>query len=297
MAADDARTERDVVVRGVRIHYVERGTGAPVLFVHGNPTSSYLWRNITPAIARTHRTIAIDLPGFGGSEHPLGFGYRFDDHAAVLEAFIGELGLEGVALVLHDWGGILGMYYAVRHPERVTNVVLMSTSVAPVRMSPVVGALLRLPRAPLLGWLIVQRLNLFLPLALRAGVVHWSHLTPEVRRAYARPFPDAASRLPIRRWTEQLPARPGDRVSAVLREIGEALPAFDRPVLIVKAQRDPILSTSRARALLDVLPHARLELVRDAGHFLQEDQPERVAELLADFLASPAAAGDAPAGA
>lgn len=277
-------TSRHVTVDGARIHYVEHGEGPPVLFIHGNPTSSYLWRNITPPLANTHRTIAIDLLGFGRSEHPPGCRYDFDDHAAVIEGFIEALGLgDGLSLVLHDWGGILGMHYAVRHRRRLARVALLSTFVAPVSF-PASGLLMRAPRLPGVGSLLVQRMNLFLPLALRAGVVRWSKLTPEVRAAYRRPFPDAASRYPIRRWTEQLPARPADRVSRVLDMIGEVLPAFDVPVLILRGRFDPILSMARARTLARMLPDARLEVVPRAGHFMQEDQPERVAASLRAFL-------------
>ena len=273
---------RHAVVNGVRIHYVEAGDGDPVLFVHGNPTWSYLWRNILPAVARTHRAIALDLMGFGRSERPPGARYDLDEHMGILDGFIEQLGAPRLSLVLHDWGGILGMHYAVAHRERIAKVALASTSLAPPGRS--LRWALRLPRLPGLGWLLVQRLNLFLPLALRAGVIQRSRRTPEMLRRYREPFPDAASRLPIRRWTEQLPARPDDRVSRVLDMIGEVLPAFEAPVLILRGRFDPILSMARARLLARLLPDARLEVVPGAGHFMQEDQPERVAASLRAFL-------------
>ena len=274
---------KHAVIHGVRLHYVEHGSGPPALFLHGNPTWSYLWRNVLPEVGRTHRAIAVDLAGFGRSEHPSGFNYDFDEHAALLAGFIDHLELDDLSLVLHDWGGILGMHWAVEHLDRVSRVALLSTFVAPVD-GVLRSALMRLPRIPGLGALLVQRLNLFVPLALRAGVVHWSRLTPELRRAYATPFPGAASRLPIRRWTEQLPASSRDRTHRVLQVIAGSLPSFDRPVLIVRGRYDPVLTMTRARWLRDALPQARLEVVSRAGHFLQEDQPERVASLLADFL-------------
>jgi haloalkane dehalogenase len=274
---------KHAVIDGVRLHYVEYGSGPPALFLHGNPTWSYLWRNVLPEAGRTHRAIALDLAGFGLSEHPVGFHYSFDEHAAMLAGFIDHLELDDLSLLLHDWGGILGMHWAVQHLDRVSRVALLSTFVAPVdgRFR---SALMRLPRIPGLGALLVQRLNLFVPLALRAGIVHRSRLTPQLRGAYARPFPDAASRLPIRRWTEQLPASSQDRTYRVLQTIAESLPSFNRPVLILKGRYDPILTTSRARWLQEALPQARLEVLPGAGHFLQEDQPERVASLLVDFL-------------
>lgn len=290
MSGDEFPFEsRHALVDGVRIHYVEAGVGAPVLFVHGNPTWSYLWRNILPTIAETHRAIALDLPGFGRSERPAGARYDFADHARVIDGFIDALGLERLSLVLHDWGGALGMQWAVTHPERVVSVTLMSTFVAPVG-----GALrliLRLPRLPGVGWLLVQQLNLFVPLVLRVGVVDRSRLTREVMRRYREPFPDAASRFPIRRWTEQLPALADDPTYRVMERIGAALPTFEPPVMIVKATRDPILTMGRARWLAATLPNARLEIVEGAGHFVQEDRPEAVAALLRDFLHGGGASG------
>lgn len=274
---------RHVVVRGVRIHYVEQGTGPPVLFVHGNPTWSYIWRNVLPATAGTHRAIALDLMGFGRSEHPPGSRYDVVEHAAVIEAFIGELGLQHLSLVLHDWGGILGMDYAVRHQANVDKVVLMSTFLAPPR-GRLNSLLMRVPRVPGIGWLAVERLNLFLPLALRAGIARPARLSQEIRRSYAEPFPTAESRRSIRRFTEQLPVSPADESYAMLTKIAAELPAFDRPVLILKGRWDPILSMRRARWLARTLPHARVEVIDGAGHFLQEDQPARVAELVASHI-------------
>ncbi len=266
----------------MRVHYVEVGTGPPVLFLHGNPTWSYLWRNILPAAGRAHRAVAFDLPGFGRSERPADSRYDFAGHARVLSGFIDQLGVERLTLVGHDWGGILAMNWAVEHPQRVTRVALMSTFVAPV--GGLLRPLLRLPRTPGLGWLLIQRLNLFLPLAMRFGVADRSRLTREVMRHYREPFPDAASRYPIRRWTEQLPATRNDTTYRVLERIGAALPTFEPPVLIVKGSRDPILATSRARWLTATLPRARLAVVEGAGHFLQEDRPREVADLLSGFL-------------
>lgn len=272
---------KHVVAGGVRLHYVAVGARDPVLFVHGNPTWSYLWRNVLPAVGRRHRAIALDLPGFGRSEQPVAGRYDFEDHARALAGFIDALGLERLSIVGHDWGGVLTMDWATRNVERVKSVALMSTSV--VRVGGLLQPLLKLPRLPGLGWLLVQQLNLFLPLALRAGV-RTRRLTAAELRHYREPFPDAASRLPIRRWTEQLPAGPGDAAYDAMARIEAALPGFDRPVLIVRGSRDPILTAKRAQRMVDVLPSARVEVMQGAGHFLQEDDPAEVGRLLNNFL-------------
>lgn len=281
IASDFPFEARHVLVGGVRLHYVEAGAGEPVLFLHGNPTWSYLWRNVLPEVGRGHRAIAFDLPGFGRSEQPANGRYRFEDHAEALAGVIDALGLEQLSIVGHDWGGLLMMDWATRHADRVKKVALMSISVVPVRG--LLRPLLKLPRIPGPGWLLIQQLNLFLPLALRAGV-RTRRLTPAELRYYREPFPDAASRYPMRRWTEQLPAGPGDAAYDAMVRIEAALPHFERPVLIVRGSRDPILTAGRARTIAQALPDARLEVLEGAGHFLQEDDPRAVARLLNDFL-------------
>lgn len=272
---------KHVLASSVRLHYVEVGTGEPVLFVHGNPTWSYLWRNVLPDVGRHHRAIAFDLPGFGRSEKPVGARYDFEDHARALAELIDALDLERLSIVGHDWGGLLTMDWATRNQERITSVALMSTSV--VRVGGLLQPLLRLPRLPWLAWLLVQRANLFLPLALRAGV-RTRRLSATERRHYREPFPSVDSRYPIRRWTEQLPAGRGDAAYDAVARIEKALPDFKRPVLIVRGSRDPILTRRRAEQMLRALPSAQFEEIEGAGHFLQEDNPGKVGRLLNDFL-------------
>ena len=271
-------------VNGVRIHYVEQGRGDPVLFIHGNPTWSYLWRNIIPKVAETHRAIAVDLLGFGKSDRPKDADYSFEQHCAVITGFIESMALRNLSLVLHDWGGPIGMSYAVDHKENVANVVLLSTFVAPVAMAPPLAFALRLLRVRWLSTFVIQRLNLFLPVVLRFGVARRSNLTRDVLRQYYAPFPDYQSRRPVRRWPEQLPLGPADSTYQALERMGEALPSFDRRVLVLKAAQDPILTMSRAKWLVQTLPNARLQVVEKAGHYAQEDQPEKVAAAISRFL-------------
>lgn len=273
---------RFAAVNGVRIHYVEQGRGDPVLFVHGNPTWSYLWRNIIPNVADTHRAIAVDLLGFGKSDRPKDADYSFEEHCAVVSGFIESLGLRNLSLVLHDWGGPIGMSYAIDHKENVAKVVLISTFVAPAALP--LGFALKLFRVPGLSAFIIQRMNLFLPFVLRVGVANRANMTGDVLRQYYAPFPDYESRRPVRRWPEQLPLGPADATYRAVQRIGEALPSFDRPVLVLKAARDPILTMSRANWLIHTLPKARLEVVEKAGHYAQEDQPEKVAAAISQFL-------------
>lgn len=267
---------------GTQIHYVEEGAGQPVLFIHGNPTWSYLWRNIIPKVAETERAIAIDLLGFGKSDKPADADYSFDQHCAIVNEFIQAMSLTNVSLVLHDWGGLIGMNYAIDHIANVRKVVLLSTFVAPVALP--FAPVLRLFRNAVLTTLFVQRLNLFMPLALRFGVAKQSSMSDGVREQYYAPFPDYGSRRSVRRWPEQIPLVPADSTYQTLERIGKALPSFNRQVLVLKADRDPILTMKRAEWLVQTLPHARLEVIEQAGHFAQEDQPEKIAEAISAFM-------------
>ena len=269
-------------IDGMRIHYVEEGAGRPVLFVHGNPTWSYLWRNIIPKVAETERALAIDLLGFGKSDKPVDADYSFDQHCAIVSEFIQSMGLKDVALVLHDWGGLIGMNYAIDHVKNVRRVVLLSTFVAPVALP--FASVLRLIRDSALTPLFVQRLNLFMPLVLRLGVARRSSMSDVVREQYYAPFPDYASRRSVRRWPEQIPLVPSDITYQALDRIGRALPSFDRQVLVLKADRDPILTMKRAEWLVQTLPRGRLVVIEQAGHFAQEDQPSKVATAISAFL-------------
>src|SRR5262245_49389535 len=127
-------TSKFVTVQGSRMHYVEQGSGDPILLVHGNPTSSYLWRNVIPHLSGMGRCIAPDLIGMGQSDKP-DIGYRLFDHVGYFEGFIAALGLKRIRLVVHDWGGFLGLHYASRHAANVRAIAMMETVVKPMKMS------------------------------------------------------------------------------------------------------------------------------------------------------------------
>lgn len=278
-------------VDGLRLHYLEAGPpplppdAGPsrprdaVLLLHGWPTSSHLYRNVIPALARTHRTIAPDLPGFGNSAKPLDASYGFNFQARTLQAFLDKLGIDRVTLVVHDLGGPIGLYWATQHPDRVARLVLLNTLVYPEFSWAVklFGLALRLPL--LNQWLAGPSGIAF---ALRLGVERKAQLTPEVLRPYQAPFenPDARRALILT----------GMRLGlSGFRRIAEKLPSLDVPVRLIYGQNDRILpdiAATMARLQRD-LPRAELTALPNCGHFLQEDEPERLGELLADFINRP----------
>src|SRR5262245_55243955 len=184
-------------VHGSRIAYVDEGRGDPILFLHGNPTSSYLWRNIIPHVTGVGRCIAPDLIGMGASDKP-DIDYRFVDHARYVEGFIDALGLDHVTLVVHDWGSALGFDWAMRHPSRVRAIAFMEAILTPVpswdQFSPTGRELFQKLRTPGVGEEMVLEHNLFVEQILPAAVVRG--LTPAEMAHYRAPFADRAARKP-----------------------------------------------------------------------------------------------------
>jgi len=186
---------RFVEVNGHNIHYVEKGEGKPILFIHGNPTSSYLWRNIIPHAAAHGRAIALDLIGMGKSDKP-DLDYRFADHVPYVEGFIEELGLEDVTLVIHDWGSALGFHYASRHSENIRGIAFMEAVIRPMRWSQFPAdfkAGFKLMRTPIIGWLMISGLNMFVNKILPSAVVR--DLTDVEMKHYRAPYPTPSSTI------------------------------------------------------------------------------------------------------
>ena len=224
---------RFVQVKGSRMHYVEQGSGDPILLVHGNPTSSYLWRNVIPHLAPFGRYIALDLIGMGRSDKP-DLSYRLFDHVAYFERFIRALHLKRIRLVLHDWGGFLGLHYAARNPGNVAAMVMMETVLRPARMSERSEAFQRafgLLRSPA-GRDKIFKENFFVERILPGSVLR--QLSAEEMAVYRQPFADEASRKPTYVFPNEIPldGQPADIVAAV-EAYDRALAAANIPLLLL----------------------------------------------------------------
>lgn len=199
-----ATAQNQLEVLGSRMAYIESGTGPTVLFQHGNPTSSYLWRHVIPYVAPQARCIAPDLIGMGASDKP-DIDYLFEDQARYFDAFLEALHVQDVVLVLHDWGSALGLDWARRHPERVRGLVLMEF-IYPIPtwldIAPQAAELFRAFRSDAGRKLLIDD-NAFIENVLPAGVVR--QLSEEEKNAYRQPFLDSAAREPVYRFPNQLP--------------------------------------------------------------------------------------------
>lgn len=282
---------RYVDVLGHRIHYIEEGRGMPILFVHGNPTSSYIWRNVLPAVAAdTHRRgIALDLPGFGRSGKLADGNYTLDRYYKVLEGFIERLDMKDLILVLHDWGGPLGMMYAARHRRNIQAVALMETFLWDTswRDYGKFRVVFKLFRSPV-GYLILQIMNLFVNNILPGSVLRKENMTEEVMDHYRQPFPTVASRRPVRIFPQLIPidGRP-ESSRLFIEEIEDNFRHLDVPVLWIKATPGAIITENTAYRLVALAARMPKLAVREFGpglHYLQEDDPKRLAELITGWI-------------
>jgi haloalkane dehalogenase len=282
---------RTVSVCGYRVSYVESGEGDPVLFIHGNPTSSYLWRNILPKVAADTGTrgIALDLLGFGESEKPDTVNYSIRWHADIVEGFIKVLGLEKLILVLHEWGGPLGAAYAINHPYNVRGIVFMETFVWPLAWQDFgkYTAAFRLLRSPL-GYLLIQVMNLFVNKVLPVAVLQKDNMSEEVMRHYRRPFPTIASRRAIRAFPKLLPieGRPSES-DAFFEDLQQKLHNLKFPALWIRAFPGMLLSHDteyHLHLLRGRLPQLIIKEFGPGLHYLQEDNPVRIADLIAEWM-------------
>jgi haloalkane dehalogenase len=284
ISAADAYERHRIAFLETEISYVDTGAGEPVVFLHGNPTSSYLWRNVIPHVEGLGRCLAPDLVGMGDSGAAPDGSYRFVDHARYLDAWFEALGLTNVTLVVHDWGSALGFYWAYRHPERVRGIAYMEAVVRPLTWeewrdeSRQIFQDLRSEA----GEEMVLEKNLFIEGILPSAVLR--DLTEEEMNVYRRPYLEPGeSRRPTLTWPRELPinGEPEDVVS-IVDDYSKWLAQSDVPKLFVNAEPGAILTGSQ-REFCRTWPNQEEVTVRGV-HFVQEDSPHEIGEAVATFV-------------
>lgn len=285
--ATDPYERRRVAVIDSEMAYVDTGADDPMVFLHGNPTSSYLWRNVIPHVEGLARCLAPDLLGMGESGKSPSGSYRFVDHARYLDAWFDALGLTtNVTLVGHDWGSALAFYWAHRHPDRVKGIAYMEAVVQPVTWEEwpePARALFQAMRSPA-GEDIILEKNVFVERILPASVLRG--LTDEEMAVYRRPYLEPGeSRRPTLTWPREIPVEgePADVVEIVGR-YGEWLGASDVPKLFINAEPGAIL-VGRQREFCRSWPNQR-EVTVKGIHFIQEDSPAEIGQAIAEWYAS-----------
>lgn len=270
---------------GCDIHYVDEGSGEPLVMLHGDPTWGYLYRHFIPPLSQHYRCIVPDQMGMGKSAVPQDRErYRLEQHCANLEALLLHLDTQNITLVLHDWGGPVGLGFATRHPGRIKRLVLMNTwAFAPWPGGPF-PRLLELIRSDR-GEAFVLKKNGYLEPALTGTTFHREKLTATVMEAYRAPFPTPESRLALLCWSRDIPVQETDASYAEMKRIEQGLSQFNNiPILLVWGMQDPVLSPSVLFRWQQIYSHATTYKIEDASHFLQEDAPERIVPRIEAFL-------------
>ncbi|MHB8469650.1 MAG: haloalkane dehalogenase [Gaiellaceae bacterium] len=261
----------------LRMHYLDEGDGDPVLLLHGEPTWSFLWRKIIPPLAARARALAPDLIGFGRSDKPTDGGwYTYDRHVAAIAGLVEALDLRRLTLVVHDWGGPIGLRVAVEHEERVDRLVVLDTGIA--AGSP-----------PSERWLrfrdVVRRLGGELDIGRLVEAGTSAGLADDVRAAYDAPFPTPESKAGSIAFPELVPTEPEHPSAAAMTRVHEALRSWTKPALVVWGADDSVLPAHVAERFVELMPGATGPVLIDgASHFLQEDKPAEVAAAILGVL-------------
>lgn len=271
---------------GHRLHYLDEGTGDPVVMLHGNPTWSFYFRNLVRALASEYRCVVPDHIGCGLSDKPANgsYDFRLESRVRDLERLLDALGLERITLLVHDWGGMIGMAYAHRNPERVSRLVVTNTAAFGPPGGKGIPIRLRLIRdlAPF-GTPAVLGFNAFARGAL--WMAPRRRLAPAVRAGLVAPYDSPRNRRATLRFVQDIPLEPGDPsfdlVDAVDRNLGQF---GDRPMLILWGRHDFVFDLDYFAEWKRRFPRARHRRFDDAGHYLIEDKPVEIAAYVKDFL-------------
>jgi haloalkane dehalogenase len=266
-------------VEGLRLAHLDEGDGAPVLFMHGEPTWSFLWRKVIPPVRDAgFRCIAPDLVGFGRSDKPIDVDwYSYDRHVALAETLLEDLDLRGVTMVVHDWGGPIGLRLAVAHPERVERLVIMDTGLFTGHQ--------QMSEAWLAFRDFVARTE-DLPVGFLVKGACKNDPGDTVVAAYEAPFPNAASKAGARAFPLLIPQAPDAPGAAEGRRVVDALHTDRRPTLMLWADSDPVLPLSTAERFAEAIGREPPHVIEGASHFLQEDKGPEIGRLIAEWLSA-----------
>jgi len=267
---------------GVRLHYLDEGQGEPLLLVHGNPTWSFYWRNLITQWQKRFRVVVPDHIGCGLSDKPASYPYTLVQHSSNLQRLIEQLDLNRITLVVHDWGGAIGLRTALAMPQRIARLVIFNTAAFP---PPYIPWRIRACRIPLLGKLAVRGANAFARAALWMASAKPERLTPEVCAGLLAPYDSWANRVAIQRFVEDIPANATHPTWAPLHELEQGLPQFaDRPVQLIWGMQDWCFRVECLRRFQAIFPAAEVHEFADASHYVVEDAHERIGPLVEHFI-------------
>jgi pimeloyl-ACP methyl ester carboxylesterase len=276
---------------GLRLHYLDEGAGEPVVMLHGNPTWSFYYRNLVLALRDTHRCIVPDHIGCGMSDKPndgytYTYTYKLKSRVDDLERLLDSLKImQGITLVVHDWGGMIGMAYATRHPERIRRLVILNTSAFRLPQTKPFPWPLWIVRNTPVGAVLVRGFNAFSGIAARACCTRHP-LSKELRDAYTAPYDSWANRIATLRFVQDIPLKSGDISYAIVENVERNVKQFAKmPMLICWGLKDFVFDRHFLKLWEDHFPHAEVHRFEDCGHYILEDAKDEVIPLIRDFVA------------
>lgn len=273
-------------IGGFRMHYLDEGEGRPVLMVHGNPTWSFYYREVVKALRGRRRCIVPDHIGCGLSEKPplSAYPYRLEDRVADLGALVDSLKLDGpIDLIVHDWGGMIGLAWAARNPEKVGRIVLLNTGAFPKPSTKRMPPALAFARSTRLGGWLVLRGNAFAWMATR--VTTTKPLPPEVKQGYLHPYDSPENRIATLRFVVDIPLQPADPSYALVAETATLLHGLEsHPALACWGEKDWVFDHHFLRVFTEIWPQMEVHRFPDAGHYVLEDERDAVIGHIGRFL-------------
>ena len=265
-----------------KYHYLDEGQGDPLVMVHGNPTWSFYYRNLIIELKKSYRCVVPDHMGMGKSDKPQNYPYILSQHIDNLESLIDKLGLKNITLVLHDWGGAIGMGFAVRQPQKVKRLVLFNTAAFVSERIPI---RLRLCRVPGFGALAIRVFNAFALAAITMACKNKDRMTDQVRAGYLEPYNNFSNRIANLRFVQDIPMTSDSPSYSVIKNIEENLDQFaSLPIMIAWGAKDFVFNKEFLKKWQQIFPDAEVHWVPDAGHYVVEDAHERIIPWMQEFL-------------
>ena len=265
-----------------KLHYLDEGEGEVLLFLHGNPTWSFYYRSLIQNFQGRYRCVAPDHIGCGFSDKPQDYSYTLTTHIDNLEKLVGFLGLKNITLMVHDWGGAIGMGLAVRKPELIKRLVLFNTASF---LSMDIPLRIGLCRIPLLGTILIRYLNLFVRGVLRFGLKRRKRLTRNVRAGYLAPYDTFKNRIANLKFVQDIPMEQAVPSYSVIQYIERNLKQFDGyPILIIWGSQDFCFNVKFLNKWREIFPRAEVREVCNAGHLVVEDASDEIIPWIEGFL-------------
>ena len=264
-------------------HYLDEGLGnEPLLMLHGNPTWSFYFRDLILGLKNSYRCVVPDHIGMGKSEKPQHYPYTLSQHIDNLDKLVDHLKLNNITLVVHDWGGAIGMGFAVRYPELIKRLVIFNTAAFLSRKIPLS---LRLCRLPGFGSFAIRGFNAFARCAIQWACKKQERMTEEVRAGYLEPYDNFANRVATLRFVQDIPMSPDSPSYSVVQYIEENLKLFqNHPVKIIWGAHDFVFNDHFLNRWKEVFPQSEVHRIEDAGHYVVEDAHEIILPMLKEFF-------------